>query len=77
MKCICIQSAIPENRDTVNAVHTRSAVNRRFVPMDDRVVLDHLQGRHVIGVYPMLLDETCWFLAADFDGEGWKEDGQP
>ena len=30
--------------------------------MDDRVVLDHLQGRHVIGVYPMLLDETCWFL---------------
>ncbi len=44
--------------------------------MDDRVVLDHLQGRHVIGVYPMLLDETCWFLAADFDGEGWKEDAK-
>lgn len=48
--------------------------NRRFAPLDDRVVLDHLQGRHVIGVYPLLLDETCWFLAADFDGEGWRED---
>ncbi len=48
--------------------------NRRFAPLDDRVVLDHLQGRHVIGIYPLLLDETCWFLATDFDGEGWKED---
>lgn len=48
--------------------------NRRFAPLDDRVILDHLQGRHVIGVYPLLPDETCWFLAADFDGEGWRED---
>ena len=48
--------------------------NRRFAPMDDQAVLDHLQGRHVIGVYPLLLDETCWFLAADFDGEGWNQD---
>ncbi len=48
--------------------------NRRIAPLDDQVVLDHLQGRHVIGIYPLLLDETCWFLAADFDGEGWRED---
>jgi superfamily II DNA or RNA helicase len=27
-----------------------------------------------MGVYAMLLDETCWFLAADFDGAGWMED---
>ncbi len=36
--------------------------------------LNHLQGRYVIGVYPMLQDETCWFLAADFDKECWRED---
>ena len=36
--------------------------------------MDHLQGRHVIGVYPMLPDDTCWFLAADFDKESWKDD---
>jgi len=28
----------------------------------------------VMGVYPMLLDETCWFLAADFDKVNWRED---
>ncbi|MGH7855926.1 MAG: TOTE conflict system archaeo-eukaryotic primase domain-containing protein, partial [Candidatus Binatia bacterium] len=33
-----------------------------------------LQGRHVMGVYPLLEDETCWFLAADFDKSSWKDD---
>ena len=26
------------------------------------------------GVYPMLPDETCWFLAADFDKKSWMQD---
>jgi hypothetical protein len=48
--------------------------NQGFIPITERVMLEHLQGRHVIGVYPMLADESCWFLAADFDKAGWKED---
>lgn len=48
--------------------------NRRFAPLDDQAILDHLQGRHTLGVYAMLKDETCWFLAADFDKEDWQED---
>ncbi len=48
--------------------------NQAFLPLSDKVVLDHLQGRHSIGVYPMLKDETCWFLAADFDKESWFDD---
>lgn len=49
-------------------------VNQAFVPVGDQVVTEHLQGRHVIGVYPLLEDETCWFLAVDFDKGSWKED---
>ena len=45
-----------------------------FRPVDARAVVAHLQGRHVMGVYPMLLDETCWFLAADFDKSTWRAD---
>jgi hypothetical protein len=48
--------------------------NQAFVPVEDRVVIDHLRGRHVIGCYPMLEDETTWFLAVDFDEGSWKED---
>lgn len=48
--------------------------NRRFVQVDDAVIIDHLKGRHVLGVYPLLADDRCWFLAADFDGATWRED---
>ncbi|MGH8864540.1 MAG: TOTE conflict system archaeo-eukaryotic primase domain-containing protein, partial [Burkholderiales bacterium] len=49
-------------------------VNQAFVPVGDRIVIDHLQGRHVMGVYPLLDNETCWFLAVDFDKSSWRED---
>ena len=48
--------------------------HQAFLPVSDQVMLDHLQGRQVVGVYPLLEDETCWFLAVDFDGESWSED---
>lgn len=48
--------------------------NQAFTPVDDRVILDHLRGRHVMGVYPLLDDETCWFLAIDFDKSSWQDD---
>ena len=48
--------------------------NQAFLPVRDQVLLDHLQGRHVAGVYPLLRDETCRFLAADFDGADWMKD---
>lgn len=48
--------------------------HQAFRPVSDQVVLDHLQGRHVMGVYPLLQDERCHFLAVDFDKEGWRDD---
>jgi len=44
--------------------------NQAFLPVDDKAIQGHLQGQHVLGVYPLLRDETCWFLAVDFDGTG-------
>src|SRR5260370_866417 len=41
--------------------------NQDFVPVSDQLLIEHLQGRHVMGVYPLLEEETCWFLAVDFD----------
>jgi superfamily II DNA or RNA helicase len=48
--------------------------NQAFVPVDDVAVIGHLQGRHVMGVYPLLEDQACWFLAVDFDKSTWTED---
>lgn len=35
--------------------------HQAFLPMTERVLLDHLLGRCVAGVYPLLPDETCVF----------------
>ena len=48
--------------------------NQAFHVVDDQSILHHLQGRHVMGVYPLLEDDTCWLLAADFDKATWRED---
>ena len=54
--------------------------HQRFLPVTDDVIRWHLRGQDdhgrdfVMGVYPMLLDETCFFLAADFDKATWQDD---
>jgi superfamily II DNA or RNA helicase len=48
--------------------------NQKFFPADDAAYWSHLAGSHVMGVYPMLPDSTCWFLAVDFDKATWTED---
>lgn len=54
--------------------------SRRFLPVTDDVIRWHLSGSDpdgqpfVAGVYPLLQDETCPFLAVDFDKAGWRED---
>ncbi|WP_264843898.1 TOTE conflict system archaeo-eukaryotic primase domain-containing protein [Caldinitratiruptor microaerophilus] len=48
--------------------------HRAFRRLTDEVVRDHLTGRYAVGIYPLLTDETCWFLAADFDKTTWLED---
>lgn len=55
--------------------------NQAFTPFNDHALRSHLTGRapgsstdFTAGVYPMLPDETCWFLAADFDKKSWMQD---
>jgi hypothetical protein len=54
----------------------------------DDVIRSHLQGtdrdasgrqsgaEYIAGVYPLLPDETCWFLAIDFDKQSWQIDAR-
>ena len=54
--------------------------HQAFIPYSDDIIEKHLRGGDtrsgdfVTGVYPLLQDETCWFLAADFDKESWVDD---
>lgn len=48
--------------------------NQAFPAFDEAAVRAHLDGRAVIGTYAIREDDTCVFLACDFDGPRWKND---
>jgi superfamily II DNA or RNA helicase len=48
--------------------------NQNFPPLDHLAIHSHLTGRHTIGTYAIREDDSCIFLAADFDGAGWMQD---
>ncbi len=49
---------------------------RLLMPLSDGVIYDHLAGEHTVGVYPLLEDDTCYFLAVDFDEADWRDDAR-
>ncbi len=49
---------------------------RQLLPLTHQVIYGHLAGKQSIGVYPLLTDDTCYFLAVDFDQADWREDAK-
>ena len=58
---------------------------RAFTQVNDEIIRNHLMGidpnersgrDFTMGIYPLLADESCWFLAADFDKSTWTEDAK-
>ena len=50
--------------------------HRSLAPVTDPVIYDHLAGDHTVGIYPLLHDNTCHFLAVDFDEQEWRDDAK-
>ena len=59
-----------------------ACLHQRFLPVTDDVVRWHLSGHNssgtdfVMGVYPLLRDDTCFFLALDLDKKNWQDDAR-
>jgi len=48
--------------------------DKTYLPFTDQQLINHLNGEQLIGIYPLLKDNTSWFIAADFDKEKWNEE---
>jgi hypothetical protein len=48
--------------------------DKTYLKLTDTEIAKHLNGEQLIGVYPILTDNTSWFLVADFDKENWIEE---
>ena len=65
-----INAARPEERKCI------ARKTRILLPLTEEVIRKHLTGKHTVGIYPLLPDETCWFLAVDFDKKCWMADSK-
>ena len=68
---LCGKARGPGNSGKTNCLE---CCQHAFFRVTDDEIEKHLKGLQVIGVYPLLADETSWFLAADFDDGAWQED---
>ncbi len=51
----------------------KNCPNKKYASLTDQFIKEHLMGRKTIGIYPLLEDNSSYFLAVDFDGEDWPE----
>jgi hypothetical protein len=63
-----IHAARPEVRKKI------ARKTRMLEPLSNNAIRNHLTGKVTIGIYPLLPDENCWFLAVDFDKKSWMAD---
>nr|WP_315156301.1 hypothetical protein [uncultured Flavobacterium sp.] len=48
--------------------------HKTYLTFNENEIQKHLEGIQQIGVYPLLTNNTSWFLVADFDKQNWKEE---
>ncbi|MBM7573606.1 TOTE conflict system archaeo-eukaryotic primase domain-containing protein [Aquibacillus albus] len=48
--------------------------HRLFHTLTPQIIYEHLSGNKTVGIYPLLEDNTCYFLAVDFDKKQWQDD---
>jgi len=55
-------------------VKCAECAHQKFLFLDERAVEAHLKGQTVVGTYAIRSDDTCIFLACDFDDKSWRDD---
>ena len=52
----------------------KNYTDKSYLPLTDQELCKHFIGNQHIGCYPLLKNNTSWFIAADFDKQNWKEE---
>lgn len=55
----------------MNGGSFQNFTEKSYLKLSDNELSKHLYGEHLIGIYPLLTDNSSWFLVADFDKQNW------
>lgn len=47
--------------------------HKNYARLDEYYIEQHLRGVSAYGIYPLLEDDSSYFIAADFDDKNWQE----
>ena len=61
------------NKHKVQGGTFKDYKNKEYLPFDSTAIENHLSGKETNGIYPLLEDNTSYFIAVDFDKQNWKE----
>ena len=61
-------------RHSIKGGSFKEYTDKELEPLTEDQIAKHLTGEIFIGIYPLLKDNTSWFIAADFDKEKWVEE---
>ncbi len=51
----------------------KNYTDKSYLKLNSQQIIKHIEGRQFIGIYPLLKNNTSWFIVADFDKGDWKE----
>src|SRR4030042_1897191 len=60
--------------DKTNKKKCHDCQNQNYALFDDKYVEEHLRGYRTYGIYPLLKNNSSYFIAVDFDGDNWQRD---
>lgn len=46
--------------------------HKSYSNLTEMIIVAHLRGEDVVGIYPLLKNNTSWFVAVDFDENNWR-----
>ncbi|ETZ22808.1 hypothetical protein N824_21190 [Pedobacter sp. V48] len=62
------------NRIYKKTANSTSTETINYLSLTEDQIQKHLEGRQLIGLYPLLQDNSSWLIVADFDKNSWLED---
>lgn len=61
------------NRHKASGGTFANYTKKEYLPFNDSALKEHFGGKTTIGIYPLLSDNTSFFIVADFDEDNWQE----
>ncbi len=61
------------NKHKAQGGNFKNFKEKEHTPLTLSAFEQHWSGKEMVGIYPLLADNTSYFIAADFDKSNWQE----